>query len=233
MKAIFFSDAHLIHNNAERTERVQAFIREVSKDADMVFILGDLFEFYHGYHGYIYPFFRETVDVLKEITTGKEAVYLIEGNHEFGMGEFFESYTGIRCVKEAIILLDDKKVYLAHGDRLGLFRLGSFLKSRFIYSVMDLLGPDLTWKTAMWFRLFLSKKHKGYNERIRNKYRTLAEVKLKDGYDAVILAHSHISDIVDYNDSGRKKTYLNTGDLIESFSYGAYITGKGFTLHSY
>lgn len=233
MKAVFFSDAHLLDNDADRLEEVKTLIRELSKDADTVFILGDLFEFYHGYDGYIYPFYREIVDLLREIAAGKKAVYYIEGNHEFGMGRFFESYTGIRCVDRLAIHLDGKKAFLSHGDGIGLFPLRKILKSRFIYRIMDLLGPDLTWKIAMWSKLFLSKKRKPYNRKILNRFRTYASRKLRDGYDAVILAHSHMPDILEYDYNGEKKTYINTGDLIASFSYGTYITGKGFTMHTY
>jgi UDP-2,3-diacylglucosamine hydrolase len=232
MKAIFFSDAHLLHNNPDRTRIVKRFIQEVSKDADIVFILGDLFEFYHGYKGYIYPFFREIVDVLRDVAARKR-VYFIEGNHEFHMGKYFESYTGISCVQSLAVQLDEKKIFLSHGDEVSSLLMRKILKSRFIYSVMDFLGPDLTWKVAMKCRSFLSKKHKPYNKRVRDAFRRYGKSKLEEGYDAVIVAHSHMPDIREYEEDGKKKTYMNTGDIIASFSYGIYITGKGFTLKTY
>ncbi len=233
MKAIFFSDAHLLNNDASRVRATRDFIREVASDADMIFILGDLFEFYHGYEGYIYPFYREMVDLLKEVAVGKKAVYFVEGNHEFGMGGFFESYTGIRCVNEIAIRLDDKKVYIAHGDTIYLLHLRPILKSRFIYSIMDLFGPMLTWRIAMWSRIFLSKKHKPYRKKIVDRFRHYAEKKLREGYDAVVLAHSHMADLVEYEQEGKKKTYMNTGDLIASYTYGTYISEQGFSVHTY
>jgi len=232
MKAIFFSDAHLTDNEAGRIGTVSRIIRDITKDADQVFILGDLFEFYHGYDGHIYPFFREPTDTLRKIASGRP-VYFIEGNHEFGLGKHFESYTGVTCVENLTINMDDHKVFLSHGDEFGSPLLRRVLKSRFVYSIMDSLGPGLTWRIAMMSRLILSKSHKPYNRKILNRYRRHARRKLQEGYDAVILGHSHMADIEEYEWKGRKKTYMNTGDLITSFTYGVYDTEKGFSVATY
>lgn len=232
MKAIFFSDAHLTDDEADRTETVSRIIRDITRDADLVFVLGDLFEFYHGYDGYIYPFYRESADLLRKIASDRP-VYFIEGNHEFGLGQHFESYTGVRCVESLTINMDDRKVFLSHGDEIGSPLLRRVLKSRFIYSVMDGLGPGLTWKIAMMTRPILSKSHKPYNKKTLDRFRKYGRRKLQEGYDAVILAHSHMADIEEYEWNGRKKTYMNTGDLITSFSYGVYVKGEGFSVVKY
>jgi len=230
MKAIFLADAHLRDDEPERMRTVCRAIREITADADIVFILGDLFEFYHGHDGYIYPFFAELVDLLRIIATEK-TVYFIEGNHEFGMGRFFETYTGVRCSEGLTINMDEKKIFLSHGDEIGSPTMRMILKSRLVYSIMDLLGPGLTWKIAMFFRRFLSRSHKPYNKAILERFRRYGRMKLQEGYDAVIVAHSHMADIEEYELNGRKRIYLNTGDLIESFSYGVYVSGKGFAVN--
>jgi UDP-2,3-diacylglucosamine pyrophosphatase LpxH len=79
----------------------------------------------------------------------------------------------------------------------------------------------------------LSKKRKIYDERVRARFRAYGKKKLREGYDAVIMAHSHMADIESYDMDGRKKTYMNTGNLVTSRTYGSYITGEGFTLHTY
>jgi UDP-2,3-diacylglucosamine hydrolase len=232
MKAIFIADAHLTESDGERIGILSQAVREITRDADIVFILGDLFEFYHGHDSYIYPFYKEFIDVLRTIAAQKR-VYFIEGNHEFGMGVYFETYTGVRCVEHLTINMDDKKVFLSHGDEVGAPALRRILKSRLVYSIMDLLGPSLTWRIAMFCRHFLSKSHKPYNKAIMDRFRRYGKKKLQEGYDAVIMAHSHMADIEEYEWSGKKQTYMNTGDLIESFSYGVYVTGKGFELSTY
>ena len=232
MKAIFFADAHLKENEPERVRVVSQALRDITKDADLVFILGDIFEFFHGYDRYTYPFYSEFIDVLKTIAT-ERTVYFIEGNHEFGLGEFFETYTGIRCVESLTINMDERKVLLSHGDELGSPIMRRNFRSPFIYSIMDRLGPTLTWRIAMLSRSFLSKKHKPYDRVILERFRRYGRKKLREGYDAVVMAHSHMADVQEYEWNGRKQTYLNTGDMIASFSYGVYITGRGFTVETY
>jgi len=232
MKAVFFSDAHLPADDAGRTEALKDFLKHVTREADLVVVLGDLFEFYHGYDGYIYPFYKEIVDTLRDIARGRP-VYFIEGNHEFGMGQFFESYTGVSCVTSLALNMDEKRVFLCHGDTVPALPLHRLLRSRLIYAIMDLLGPERTWRIAMQFRRLFSKRRRPRSEKVLARYRKYGREKLREGYDAVVIAHSHMADLDRYEVNGVKKTYMNTGNLIESCTYGVYITEKGFALKTY
>ena len=55
---------------------------------------------------------------------------------------------------------------------------------------------------------------------------------MQEGYDAVILGHTHLEDMERYGSGDAKKTYINTGNLFASYTYGEYITGKGFSLEN-
>jgi UDP-2,3-diacylglucosamine hydrolase len=232
MKAVFLSDAHLTDSDPGLMEYVIRAVREVTRDADVVVILGDFFEFYHGFGNYIYPFFNDVVTALGEMAA-KRPVYFIEGNHEFRMGAYFEACTGVKCVEKLAINIDGKKVFFSHGDEIGAPVLRTILKSRLILGLMDFLGPKLTWKIAMACRPLLSKSHKTYNEKTLNRFRRYGQRKLAEGYDAVVVAHSHMADMEERTSTGGTITYMNTGDLIGASSYGAYVTEKGFTLERY
>jgi UDP-2,3-diacylglucosamine hydrolase len=233
LKAIFFSDAHIARNEKDRMDLIQQFMRDVCGSVDMVFILGDLFEFYHGYDGYIYPWYKGVIDAMKKLADNGKRIFLLEGNHEFSMGRFFEDYTGITCRQSITIDLDGKKVFISHGDGSGLFCLGSILKTRFIYAIMDFLGPLLTWKIARVAGFFLSRKTKPHNEKVKNIFRKNAKKKLNEGYDAVIFAHSHMPDKAEFEAGKKKKVYLNTGDFGGSSDYVLYDSDAGFTLKKY
>jgi UDP-2,3-diacylglucosamine hydrolase len=232
MKVVFFSDAHLSNEQPDRTRTIVSAVRDISADADMVVILGDLFEFYHGFGTYVYPFYAEVVDLLRNMAS-KRPVYFIEGNHEFGMGVFFESHTGVKCVDSLSINIDGKKVFVSHGDEIGSPVLRTILKSRFTYFAMNLLGPERTWKIAMACRPLLSKSHKSFNEKTFNRFRQYGKKKLGEGYDAVIMAHSHMADIREQRQNGKIRIYMNTGDLIESSSYGVYVSETGFSVERF
>jgi UDP-2,3-diacylglucosamine hydrolase len=233
MRIVFFSDAHLDEKDDGKTVFLIRFINDVCKNADMVIILGDLFEFYHGYDGYVYPWYKEVIDSLKNITNKNKSVYLIEGNHEFRMGSFFESYTGVKCMDFLTIDIDNKKLFTAHGHQIKDDFLVKFLKTSFIYSIMDLFGPGLTWKIAAFSGVFLSRKKKPYSNMVIDIFRRFARRKLDEGYDAVVLAHSHIPDKMVYTSGDTIKYYLNTGDIIKSSTYVEYNTGIGFELKRY
>ncbi len=222
-----------MRGDLRKIELIQKFATDVLDKVDKVFILGDLFEFYHGYHGYIYPWYKGVADVLKKLSEGGKSVVLLEGNHEFGMGSFFENYTGVTCGRDMAIDLDGKKTFISHGDGSGLFCLGSILKSTFIHSIMDILGPAATWKGAQIAGVFLSRKTKPRNPNIRDVFRKRARIKLAEDYDAVIFGHSHIPDRMFFNDGNREKVYLNTGDFGTALDYVLYDSKNGFTLEKY
>ena len=233
MKMIFFADTHLTRKNKKKLKFVENFIRNVCSDADMIFVLGDLFEFYHGYEGYIYPWYRPIVEAFKTMTEKGKSVYFLEGNHEFDMGPFFETYTGIQCVKNLTIDVEGKRTFISHGDEFYLNPVTRALKTPFTIGAMDLFGPKLSWKIAMGVSRIMSKKKKGQNPKVKDVFREYAREKLKEGYDAVILAHTHIADYMEFGAGMAKKVYLNTGDFIRKSTYIEYTTDAGFQLKEY
>jgi UDP-2,3-diacylglucosamine hydrolase len=233
MKAIFFSDAHLDKNDIQKIEFVEKFINDVCHDADMVFVLGDLFEFYHGYDGYIFPWYKSIVDSLKNLVEKGKTVYFIEGNHEFHMGDFFENYTGIKCAHSVAMDIEGKETYIAHGYEISKFYLTKFLKTPFVSKVMDTLGPDITWSIATMARVFLSGKKKPYNNKAMDIFREYALKKFDEGYDVLILGHSHMFDTFEHQSGNTIKQYLNTGDIIRYCSYVEYNSGFGFEIKKY
>jgi UDP-2,3-diacylglucosamine hydrolase len=233
MKIVFFSDAHLDKDDVQKIQFVEKFINDVCRDADMVIVLGDLFEFYHGYDGYIFPWYKSIIDSLKNLTKKGKNVYFIEGNHEFRMGDFFENYTGIYCAHNIVMDIEGKKTYISHGYEISKFYLTKFLKTTFVGKVMDALGPDITWSIASTARIFLSSKKKPYNNKAMDLFRKYALKKFDEGYDVLVLGHSHMSDTFEQHAGDKTKQYFNTGDIIRQRSYIEYNSTSGFELKKY
>ena len=233
MKAIFFSDAHIDRNDSQKIRFVVKFIDEVCDDTDMVFILGDLFEFYHGYEGYIFPWYKIIADSLKALVEKGKTVYFIEGNHEFKMGAYFERYTGIISAHNITMDFEGKNTYISHGYEISKFHLTKFLKTPFVSGIMDILGPDITWSIASMARIFLSNKKKPHSIKAFDLFRQYALKKFNAGYDVIVLGHSHMIDKFEYHSGGRTKQYFNTGDIIRHRSYVAYDSETGFELKRY
>jgi hypothetical protein len=124
-------------------------------------------------------------------------------------------------------------MFLAHGHEIRNNYLVKALKTGFMGGVMDLFKPTLAWKVAAVAGVFLSKRKKPYNGKTRAAFRQYARVKLEESYDAVILAHTHMSDTVEYTFGVTRKYYLNTGDIIRDSTYVEYNTGTGFEMKKY
>jgi UDP-2,3-diacylglucosamine pyrophosphatase LpxH len=107
------------------------------------------------------------------------------------------------------------------------------LKAPLTIGAMNLFGPRLSWKIAMAVSRIMSKKKKGQNPKVKNVFREYAREKLKEGYDAVILAHTHIADYMEFGAGMAKKVYLNTGDFIRKSTYIEYTSEEGFQLKEY
>jgi UDP-2,3-diacylglucosamine pyrophosphatase LpxH len=157
----------------------------------------------------------------------------LEGNHEFEMGTFFETYTGIKCVKNLTIDVEGNRTFISHGDEFFRNPVTRALKTPFTLRAMNLFGPKLSWKIAMGVSKIMSKKKKGQNLKVKDRFREYAKAKLNEGYDAVVLAHSHISDYVEYGSEKAKKVYLNSGDLIQNSTYIEYTSKSGFAVRKY
>jgi UDP-2,3-diacylglucosamine hydrolase len=234
VKIIFFSDAHLDKGHDYKNRLVIGFLKDVCGDADMVFILGDLFEFYHGYEGYIFPWYQDVADSLKALAAKGKTIHYVEGNHEFRLGKYFESYTGVLSSGSLSMDIDGKKMLFAHGHEIRNSCLVRALKTDFMSSVMDLFKPTLAWKAAAIAGMFLSRRKKPYNRKVIDIFRKYALVKFEEGYEAVVLAHTHIPDSIESTGpKDRKRYYLNTGDIVRDSTYVEYNTERGFELKKY
>ncbi len=233
MKIIFFSDAHLTKEDGARTETLRRFLQEVCAQADEVCILGDIFEFYHGFGDYIYPWYRGVIDAIKDLTGKGIKVHFIEGNHEFGMGRYFTEYSGALSHHHTVLCPDGLRIFVSHGYEFGSPELTRLFKSKPAQGLMDLFGPGLSWNIAMLLRLILSRRKKGRNPKTRGRFRDYGRATLREGYDVAVFAHTHIADRDEVPSGGKIKLYLNTGDLMESGTYVEYATGHGFSIKKF
>ncbi|MFH0736119.1 MAG: UDP-2,3-diacylglucosamine diphosphatase [bacterium] len=228
-KTIYFiSDIHLgfagkeIENNKE--QKLISFIKNICKDADKLYILGDLFDFWFEYKYVAQKGYFELFTVLKELTSnGIEVNYLI-GNHDFLHKNFFSEYLNVNIIdKEIEVVLNNKKFFLGHGDGLvkkdtGYKILKKVLRNKTIQFLYSLLHPDL----GIWLAKNTSKKsrdftkEKNYGE-IDGLFET-AKQKIELGSDYVIFGHSHKREMRTY----KSGTYINLGSWMEKPCYGKF-----------
>ena len=118
MATLFISDLHLDPARRDVTRLFGGFLDGEARDADALYILGDLFEAWVGDDD---P--SETgafvADRLRALAGHAVPVYFQRGNRDFLLGRDYATRAGFTILPDpAVILLDGQPVLLGHGDLL-------------------------------------------------------------------------------------------------------------------
>lgn len=118
MNTLFISDLHL---NPERPEMValfRRFMRGPAREADALYILGDLFDYWIGDDDQT-PFHQQVISEIRNLTDSGTPCYFIAGNRDFMIGRRFARESGIKILPEpSVIDLYGQPTVLLHGDTL-------------------------------------------------------------------------------------------------------------------
>ena len=115
---LFISDLHLGLDKPEITKCFLNFLKNRARDAEAVYILGDLFDAWIGDDDRTPP--NQTIrNHLKALTDDGVSVFLQPGNRDFLIGTLFSSETGIKILSDYhVIELNSVRTLLTHGDLL-------------------------------------------------------------------------------------------------------------------
>ncbi|MGB7816130.1 MAG: UDP-2,3-diacylglucosamine diphosphatase [Methylotenera sp.] len=116
---LFISDLHLCDSRPHITKVFIAFLKKTAANAQALYILGDLFEYWAGDDAITTGTHKSIIDALGNITKQGVKVFFMPGNRDFLIGEGFEKATGITVLADpSLITLYGKPVLLSHGDAL-------------------------------------------------------------------------------------------------------------------
>lgn len=228
-KYYFISDVHLGFFEREvNREKENIFINcldYISKDAKIIFLLGDIFDYWFEWKSVIPRYYYRVLSKLYDLKiSGIEIVYLM-GNHDFGHNDFFETELGIKIYKnEYIASIDSKKFFLHHGDGLIKGDIGYKILKKITRNKTNqklytkLLHPNFAIKLAS----HSSKKSRNYSNKIsnneNNELYNFAKTKIEEGFDYVILGHKHLKEHIKYKNG----EYINLGDWFKEPNIGVY-----------
>ncbi len=118
MATLFISDLHLEPGRPEIGEQFLAFLAGPARQADALYILGDLFEAWIGDDDPS-PYYARMKAALRELSDAGVPVFFMHGNRDFMIGETFARDTGVTLLSDPHALeLYGEKVLLSHGDAL-------------------------------------------------------------------------------------------------------------------
>ncbi len=118
MTIMFISDLHLNAAQPEVITQAIQFLRTEARQAEHLYILGDLFEFWIGDDD-TDPAYVHIQDELKALTDSGVPCSVMHGNRDFLLGKRFMQRTGCKLIADGtVISLYDEPVLLLHGDTL-------------------------------------------------------------------------------------------------------------------
>ncbi len=233
-KSVFFlSDAHLGAESPDKEklkeERLLALLDRVGEEAEVLYLVGDMFEFWFEYKNTMPKDHFRVLAKLKELVDSGVKVKYVVGNHDFWLGDFLPNRIGIPIFKEAVNAVHQgKRIFIAHGDGYakkdsGYRILKKILRNRVNIFLYRQIPPDISYPLAKAVarssRSYVQKRDTGY---LRD-YEDFAAEKISQGFGAVILAHTHVPVLRDLSGGGK---YLNPGDFFRHFTYGKLCQGE-------
>lgn len=231
--AYFISDAHLgakAPDAEEREARLVGFFESITHKASKLFIMGDLFDFWIEYTHAIRPDYFHVLYELRRLVKQGVEIHYLAGNHDFALGVFLSEKIGIAVHPSGFLNLNlqGKTVFLSHGDGLmpsdhGYRVLKKILRNPLCQRAYKLLHPD--WGVPLGERFSKTSRDQSSfrsQESERSAYRQVARNMLKQGPDIVVFGHTHYPEMRCWNG----KTYCNTGDWIQHFTYAVMENGE-------
>lgn len=136
MKTYFLSDLHLgapyFPDSHKAEKRVVAFLDSVKNDADAIYLLGDVLDYWYEYRYVVPRGFVRFFGKLAELSDSGIKITWLIGNHDIWIFDYLPNELGIRVVDGTLTeKIHGKTVFMNHGDGIGKLPAGF----RFIRSV--------------------------------------------------------------------------------------------------
>ena len=118
MTTLFISDLHLDDGRPETTSWLLKFLKTEAADAQALYILGDLFEFWLG-DDVPSQCSTTVATALARLHDQGVACYFMHGNRDFLLGDEYAERAGMSLLAEEFVVdLYGEPVLLMHGDSL-------------------------------------------------------------------------------------------------------------------
>lgn len=230
-KIYFVSDQHLgapdYKSSLKREKLFVKWLDEVSHDADAIYLLGDLFDFWFEYKKAVPRGFVRVLGKLAELTDAGIPVHFFTGNHDMWVFDYLPRETGIIVHQNPIEKEFAGKTFLiGHGDGLGPGDRGykiikKVFRNKICQRLFGFLHPSIGIGLADYFskssRAATGSSDKNFTNPEDEWLLQYCKRKLKQKhYDYFIFGHRHLPLELK---AGENSVYFNTGDWITDFTY--------------
>ncbi|MFQ5636557.1 MAG: UDP-2,3-diacylglucosamine diphosphatase [bacterium] len=234
-KVYFISDVHLGAHpprlEQAKIDKLVSFLSHIQKDAQRLYIVGDLYDHWFEYRKAIPKVNLKVLFTIQQLAEAGVEVIYFTGNHDQWLGDYLEGELDVTICREPLCAEHNHlKLYIAHGD--GLIKrdmrvriLNRIFRNRVNMLFYRWLHPDL----GLPFMKYIAAKSRQKSENaFDDEYFAFAKSKLEEGFDGVILGHTHKPLFREIN----SKHYINLGDWCYYFTY-LVLTGTAFELKTW
>lgn len=167
----FASDIHLGAGGEEfarsNERRFVEWLDRAASDAEAIFLVGDVFDFWFEYRRVVPKGFVRTLGKLAELTDRGVRVVFFTGNHDMWVTDYLTRECGVEvCTSPQLMDLGGRKVFIAHGDNMNiqgqpmLQLLNRVFRSRTLRWCFSWgVHPDLALKFGHWWSGRSRKSH--------------------------------------------------------------------------
>ncbi len=246
-KVYFASDFHLGAPDAATSRRreltIVRWLESIRADAQMVFLVGDIFDFWFEYRHAVPKGFIRLLGKLAELSDEGIELIFFTGNHDMWMADYFEHELGAKIHRAPVEFRFnsaagiEKKMIVGHGDGLGPGdRVYKGLKKVFENPLarwtFRQLHPDVGLRIANgWSRRSRISNTKKGEEEFRGEanewlYLYCRQIEACDPHDYYVFGHRHLPLDLEVSPTSR---YLNLGEWVNQQTYAVF-DGEGMEL---
>jgi UDP-2,3-diacylglucosamine hydrolase len=232
-KIYFASDFHLgvpdAASSLSREKKIVRWLDSIRHDAQMLFLVGDIFDFWFEYRHAIPKGFIRLQGKLAELSDNGLPIFLFTGNHDMWMFDYFTHELNIPVLRDPVsIRINDQKFFVGHGDGLGpkdyTYKvLKRIFRNKLSQWLFARIHPNLGIGVANYW----SRKSRIQNTKEDEVFKPSEEwlvtyctdMEKHNHHDYYIFGHRHLPLDLQINHNSR---YINLGEWVNYCTYAEY-----------
>ena len=243
-KIYFASDFHLgvpdYESSLKREKRLVRWLDQIKGDAEEIWLLGDLFDFWFEYKTVVPRGYVRFLGKLAEISDSGIPIHIFTGNHDMWIFDYLPKESGVILHKEPLTRIwNEKKFFIGHGDGLGPGDHGyKFIKKVFANKLCQWLFKWIHPDVGIGIANFFSAKSRVANDEYDKVYlgddKEWLAIYAKgilenEHFNYFIFGHRHLPIDIEVGTDSR---YINLGEWIKYNTY-AIFDGENLLMKSF
>ena len=220
----FIADLHLSADRPDITACLMQFLESDAKEADALYVLGDLFEVWIGDDD-VTPFNTAIAQAFKTLSQ-HVPIYFMHGNRDFAIREGWTNKAGMTLINEPTVIdLYGTPTLITHGDELC---TNDVAYQKFRKKSRGWWWPRLMLALPLWYRRRVARNGRAESKENQKHLKPdimdvtpteVIKVMEQHNVQRLIHGHTHRPNIHSITDNGKPATRIVLGDWYDQGSY--------------